>query len=507
MMKNIYRLMFALVAALVMTSCLDEDTSTVVTPKSFYKDASQIRTGLNSAYYPMTYIYRFEFMIAVEGSTDLASTDGSQQKDAQLLINPADPGCGDRVWQYAYVAIRNINTTLAGIERSPIAYKDKIDFIGEAKIMRAFYYYILTSFFGDVPFYLDNIETLEDQTRIGKLPRMSAVDTRTALIEDLMSIVPHMTQIRTCDIPKSDTYQGRATSSMGWMLIAKLAMWNKDWDTALEAIGKLEGLYGDLSKYNIEDIQFSRKLTPESIFEVQHAYQKGGISMASNVATVCLPQRNGGKEDIFDGVKIDTLGKEATAYTPLRPTAYMRETIMPSGVTDKRRGLNMVASWGVDDMGNPLKFTSGKTWMGPKFWCYNMYSTNDSNNHPVFRYADALLMAAECHCEKKNLGEAIRYYNMVHYRATGSTYDLAESYITLQDEIRKERARELFGEFQRKFDLVRWGIWYTNTKAYNNYATLQNAIQPCHEYYPIPDSQVLASGNALDNNEYKKYGL
>ena len=506
-MKNIYRLMFALVAALVMTSCLDEDTSTVVTPKNFYKDASQIRTGLNSAYYPMTYIYRFEFMIAVEGSTDLASTDGSQQKDAQLLINPADPGCGDRVWQYAYVAIRNINMTLAGIERSPIAYKDKIDFIGEAKIMRAFYYYILTSFFGDVPFYLDNIETLEDQTRIGKLPRMSAVDTRTALIEDLMGIVPHMTQIRTCDIPKSDAYQGRATASMGWMLIAKMAMWNKDWDTALEAIGKLEGLYGDLSKYNIEDIQFSRKLTPESIFEVQHAYQKGGISMASNVATVCMPQRNGGKEDVFDGVKIDTLGKEATAYTPLRPTAYMRETIMPVGVNDKRRNLNMVASWGVDEKGNPLTFTSGKTWMGPKFWCYNMYSTNDSKNHPVFRYADALLMAAECHCEKKNLGEAIRYYNMVHSRATGSTYDLAESYITLQDEIRKERARELFGEFQRKFDLVRWGIWYTNTKAYNNYATLQNAIAPCHEYYPIPDSQVLASGNALDNNEYKKYGL
>ena len=506
-MKNIYRLMFALVAALVMTSCLDEDTSTVVTPKNFYKDASQIRTGLNSAYYPMTYIYRFEFMIAVEGSTDLASTDGSQQKDAQLLINPADPGCGDRVWQYAYVAIRNINMTLAGIERSPIAYKDKIDFIGEAKIMRAFYYYILTSFFGDVPFYLDNIETLEDQTRIGKLPRMSAVDTRTALIEDLMGIVPHMTQIRTCDIPKSDAYQGRATASMGWMLIAKMAMWNKDWDTALEAIGKLEGLYGDLSKYNIEDIQFSRKLTPESIFEVQHAYQKGGISMASNVATVCMPQRNGGKEDVFDGVKIDTLGKEATAYTPLRPTAYMRETIMPVGVNDKRRNFNMVASWGVDEKGNPLTFTSGKTWMGPKFWCYNMYSTNDSNNHPIFRYADALLMAAECHCEKKNLGEAIRYYNMVHSRATGSTYDLAESYITLQDEIRKERARELFGEFQRKFDLVRWGIWYTNTKAYNNYATLQNAIAPCHEYYPIPDSQVLASGNALDNNEYKKYGL
>ena len=499
--------MMALVAAFVMTSCLDEDTSTVVSPKNFYKDASQIRTGLNSAYYPMTFIYRFEFMIAIEGSTDLASTDGSKQKDATLEINPADPACGDRVWQYAYVGVRNVTAAIAGIERSPLAYKDKIDYLGEGKILRAFYYYILTSFFGDVPFYLDYIETVEDQTRIGKLPRMSAFETRKALIEDLMEIVPHMTQIRTCDIPKTDAYPGRVTASMGWMLIAKLAMWNKDWDTALDAISRLENLYGDLSQYKLDDIQFSRKLTPESIFEVQHAYQKGGISMSSNVATVCLPQRNGGEKDVFDGVKIDTLGTEATAYTPLRPTAYMRETIMPSDVEDKRRELNMVSSWGMDENGNPIKFTSGKTWMGPKFWCYNMYSTNDSNNHPVFRYADALLMAAECHCEKKNLKTAIEYYNKVRSRAEAAPYSLAESYITLQDEIRKERARELFGEFHRKFDLVRWGIWYTNTKAYNNYSTLQNAIKPCHEYYPIPDAQVLATGGALDNNEYKKYGL
>ena len=506
-MKNIYRLMMALVAAFVMTSCLDEDTSTVVSPKNFYKDASQIRTGLNSAYYPMTFIYRFEFMIAIEGSTDLASTDGSKQKDATLEINPADPACGDRVWQYAYLGVRNVTAAIAGIERSPLAYKDKIDYLGEGKILRAFYYYILTSFFGDVPFYLDYIETVEDQTRIGKLPRMSAFETRKALIEDLMEIVPHMTQIRTCDIPKTDAYPGRVTASMGWILIAKLAMWNKDWDTALDAISRLEGLYGDLSQYKLDDIQFSRKLTPESIFEVQHAYQKGGISMSSNVATVCLPQRNGGEKDVFDGVKIDTLGTEATAYTPLRPTAYMRETIMPSDVEDKRRDLNMVSSWGKDQNGNPIKFASGKTWMGPKFWCYNMYSTNDSNNHPVFRYADALLMAAECHCEKKNLGEAIRYYNMVHQRATDTDYSLAVSYITVQEEIRMERARELFGEFQRKFDLVRWGIWFERTKNYNNYATLQFYMEPCHEYYPIPDSQVLASGGALDNNEYKKYGL
>ena len=32
-------------------------------------------------------------------------------------------------------------------------------------------------------------------------------------------------------------------------------------------------------------------------------------------------------------------------------------------------------------------------------------------------------------------------------------------------------------------------------------------IKPCHEYYPIPDEQIVYSGGALDNDEYNKWGL
>ena len=72
----------------------------------------------------------------------------------------------------------------------------------------------------------------------------------------------------------------------------------------------------------------------------------------------------------------------------------------------------------------------------------------------------------------------------------------------LMEEIRRERAKELFGEFTRKYDLVRWGIWYDRTKAYNDSKYLQNNIRPCHRYWPIPADQVSYSGGALDNSEY-----
>ena len=75
------------------------------------------------------------------------------------------------------------------------------------------------------------------------------------------------------------------------------------------------------------------------------------------------------------------------------------------------------------------------------------------------------------------------------------------------NEIVVERAKELFGEFHRKWDLVRWGIWYDRTKTYNAYNKLKEHMRPCHEYYPIPDSQCALSGYALDNPTYKSDGL
>ena len=73
--------------------------------------------------------------------------------------------------------------------------------------------------------------------------------------------------------------------------------------------------------------------------------------------------------------------------------------------------------------------------------------------------------------------------------------------------VRCERARELGGEFQRKFDLVRWGVWYEQTRDNTNNATLRNRMKRCHRYYPIPDVQCALSGRVLTNDEYVAEGM
>lgn len=117
-------------------------------------------------------------------------------------------------------------------------------------------------------------------------------------------------------------------------------------------------------------------------------------------------------------------------------------------------------AWEYD--GKPFSGVGTRPWLGPKFWCPGMQNTADFSNQKVFRYADAILMMAECYAETEDSDEAVRYLNMVRERA-GTTAYVFKNKDALLEEIQKERGRELLGEFQRKFDLVRWGIWYQMT--------------------------------------------
>lgn len=135
-----------------------------------------------------------------------------------------------------------------------------------------------------------------------------------------------------------------------------------------------------------------------------------------------------------------------------------------------------------------------------------MVKDADGNNYKIFRYSDAILMLAECYSEKRDYDTSIKYLNIVRNRAGLADYSFRTE-ARYKEEIRNERARELFGEFQRKFDLVRWGIWYDAVYDNTDQDALREAMYPCHEYYPIPEKEVTYSKNNLDNKAYEQYNL
>ncbi|MGX5820720.1 RagB/SusD family nutrient uptake outer membrane protein [Chitinophaga lutea] len=476
---------------------LEEKPNSFVGPDGFYKSVSQCVSALNGCYIPLNSIYAGDFMISLEATTDLAFLNSSQL-DAKFEISPANPGIGDNIWSLCYQGVMYCNAAAYNIRNATIPDEQKPALEGEAVALRALYYYILTSNFQDVPFYTEPVSNLSALDKIMKIPRMDAGDTRDSLIRELQRFAPSLPQARTSDVP-----QNRISAPMAYMLIGKLALWNKDYATCAAAMEEIRKIYGQLAQYPLSDTWFRNKNKPESIFEVQFTWSATGLKKTSTVAAFFTPPKTSGTST-YDGVNVPELGTLANPFNSITPSEYMMSLY---DIIDPRREMILAYSYNGTWFKRPMGSNgTGKPWMGPKFWCPGMDNIADGNNQKVFRYADAILMLAEAANELGNTDLAMQCLNEVKGRADESlrldTYPGKNEFL---EEVKAERARELMGEYGRKWDLVRWGTFFQRVSETTalEYQTIKDNIRPYHEFYPIPDKEVVRSGGILTNPAYK----
>lgn len=532
-------------------SCsLKEKITSYTEGDKYYRSVEQIKTGLNACYSPLKLIYtNMGFWEMCECATDLMYLNIDNQIDAVCDIAPARPGAASLVWQRGYQGVSRTNSMIYYTDRAVtegyINENEAAPLYAEASVLRSFYWYLLTSTFGDVPFYTERV-TEENRTKIVKLPRMSATEIRTFCVEELRKNLSAMPARRTYD--SGTDY--RVSRALGLMLGGRLCLWDKDWDGALEFFGQLETIYGDLSQYPLSDVPFSVKYSRESIWEVPNIYEANGLQIVGTLASWTTPLRAQNIvsdefaqediiSDIYYGIGIPELGSHAMTYTSVRPTPFLCQNLLPYLSDDLRSGEysngaktarggsgNLAWRWlgyDPDDAGRTgekqVMFFGSKNadgtwarmnqsstpWLGNKFWCPDMRSTRDANNYKIFRYAGAVLGLAEANLMKGDVASSLHYLNMVRSRAGLSDLSLADvggNADLLMEEIRRECAKELLGEYNRKFDLVRWGIWYERTRQYNTGSLISQNVRPCNRYWPIPADQVAASGGVLTNKEY-----
>jgi starch-binding outer membrane protein, SusD/RagB family len=140
----------------------------------------------------------------------------------------------------------------------------------------------------------------------------------------------------------------------------------------------------------------------------------------------------------------------------------------------------------------------------------------------LFRSAEAYLMAAEAIVKGATggaLGSADVYYNKVLDRAVGASvnpmcakypedltsvetvsYRATPSNISI-DLILDESARELFGEFNRWYDLKRTGKLIERAKKYNFWTKAKGSLTEKHLVRPIPQTEIDRSSPPIPNNE------
>lgn len=557
-MKKIFAV---IVIALAAASCsLKEEFTSYTRQEDYYKNKIQIQSGINACYNMLRSMYGgASFWMVTECTTDLMFLNDPNAYNAILNISPAQPSFSATIWKYCYMGVMRANAMMAALDKAEeteaFSFEEIQQLRAETVILRAYFYYLLTSSFGDVPFYTETV-TEDNREQIASLPRKDAGEIRDYLIKDIMDYVDELPMKRSYDAP----FENRMGAAVGLMIAGKFCLWNQRWDDAINILGQLEDIYGHYednpeqfgADYLLTDVPFSRKFTRESIFEMQNEYSEYGVQSTGTIAEYAMPLKNSSVvadeeteseyiiSDNYNGVCIPELGQNARIAIPARPTTYYCQAVLSyyskdlrggeysNGATSPRGGSGNLAwrwsGYAPDDVvrlpenrtvrwfsttGSGATVSShviNRPWLGNKFWCPGMYYTLDSNNYRLFRYADALLMLAEAHLRAGNTDQAVKYLNITRVRADLDKLTLdatGGNTEALMEEIRLERARELLGEFQRKWDLVRWGIWYERTIQHNEGTYLKEFIKPCHRYLPIPQDQVTYSHGALDNKEYQ----
>lgn len=618
-MKKIFILIS--IIALAASCTLEEKIISSSTPDTYYQTAAQCKTGLNGCYLPLKALYRSaDYFEVCEAVSDLIyHGNTSSYYDAFCDYNPTFPRFGTTIWTQGYLGVMRCNAIYAAIERSPLTDEEKAPLFAECVILRAYYYYILTINFGDVPYYFEEV-TDANNDRIAQLPRMSAVDLRNELMDELeywLITKKALPYVKTYDV----TNNYRIGSMVGFVIAGKLAMWNGEYDRAIAFYKYIEDVYGyidpdaalggddsgdtgsdssdgegegegegdgggnestsptgykpklALMGYPITDIMFRNRYTPESIFELPGYSKEYGLRVTQGLASRCTPPRSSTvvegaddedaeefdetidlskKDDMYNGIRIPELGKQMRTTSPYRPTKYFYKQLMPpgqtkdingntiAGVYDKRRSTHDASKFSYDDINlveggggylawcysgwtkeenmnvvprhmewfSSVKSVSGRPFLGDKFWCPGMVYTQDSNNLKIFRFAHVILDLAEAHMRMGDITKACEYLNATKTRA-GITPVNPSDEETFMEELMAESGRELFGEFTRRHNLVRWGVFRDRIMAYTDNSELRANVTmyDCLHYYPIPDKQVILSNYALDNKEYEKNGL
>jgi len=174
---------------------------------------------------------------------------------------------------------------------------------------------------------------------------------------------------------------------------------------------------------------------------------------------------------------------------------------------------------------SPKKHIAEKAFSGVSGW-----QNLNANNYRMVRYSHVLLWLAECEAELGNLPRATELVNLVRARAAnpasfvktyvnnanpglGSTNTPAANYLVglypnfadvpfARKAIRFEHKLEFAMEGTRFFDLVRWGIAAETLNAYiateklpgkRTYLDGAAFIKGTHEYYPIPQFEIVNS--------------
>lgn len=479
---------------------IDPKTSTPV--DSFFQNEEDAVAAINAAYASLQNrsMYSELYPKTVSGAADDFAMDNTDDLELQSYSWDANLRTIDNAWQSCYEGIFRANQVLQNVPDIDMDQETRDRILGEARFLRALYYWHLMALFGEVPLVTE--ANASDPTQ-AELPKSSS--------DEIISFMTGDLQMAADLLPA--TYDegniGRATEGAAKALLGKVHLYSASplFGGNTEGYAMASDVLADvIDNYNYQLISDYSDLwvvdhNPEYIFEVMYADFGGniwGIQDGSGLnennlrATLNLPNGRGGngnllpRQSLFD--EFENYSGE-TAIDGKDPRLFY--SIWKQGDYFDEEETEYQSSW------TPTGYALKKG-IAP---IEDRAEDGEFRNIPLIRFGDVLLMYAEAMNAKtpSEPQEAIDALNRVRNRVGMPGYPTAEYPVDSQQAIFEaivhERRVELASEYQRYHDLRRWGL------AEEIMGPL-GYVEPRHNFFPIPQEEVDNNDQLEQNSNY-----
>ncbi|AZB26817.1 RagB/SusD family nutrient uptake outer membrane protein [Chryseobacterium bernardetii] len=411
----------------------------------------------------------------ISDDADKGSTAGDNGSDKDILdalnITATTPSFKE-LFASNYQGINRCNEALKYIPQLDKASPElRKRLLGEAKFLRAFMYFTLVRSFGGVPL-IDRVPVLgnEDDKKM-QLTRVSKDEIYAFIEKDLKDAIEALP-------PKSaygSTDVGRASVGAAHALLAKVYLYQKKWQLAVEQCNLVTGY--SLTPNFIDIYKVSGENNAESIFEIQGSGSDAGraIQQYSKV----------------QGAR----GSGGWGWGFATPTQGLYDAYTAEGDSIRRDATIIHRDMTLYD-GRKVPATVENKYYNYKAYSSAFYDKDATDtNIRYLRYAEVLLIKAEALNELGQTSDAIPLLNEVRKRA-----NIAPTAATSQADVRvaiwKERRLELAFEHDRWFDLVRTGQAQAAMAADGG----KKFIVGKHELFPLPQDFIMEAGGLSQQN-------
>lgn len=369
-------------------------------------------------------------------------------------LSPTNPGSS----YFSYTQIIRCNEFLRSA--ADIEFTGKDIYLAQARFIRAYRYYLLTTNYGDVPL----VTTVFANPEESKVPRDPKEKVQEFIEKELKEIIP----ILPASYPQNG--YGKATKGAAQALLSRFYLYYGKYADALTTAKSITGyslfptftgLFAPENEQNAEVI-LSVQLVPDLYSFDFTPFLPNSIGGWSSVVPT---QELVNEFEMSNGL---TTSEAGAAYNPLNPYANrdprLRATVIYPGALFYNGKVYSSIIAGDNDYYNKADNASKTGYNYRKYMSYIVPGTqfwNSGRDICVFRYAEILLTIAEAKVELGQIDDELYdAIDAVRQRAGMPKTDRAKynNQAKLRELVRRERRVEFAGEGMRRDDIIRWKI-------------------------------------------------